>query len=32
MTIGFLIAILVLYRKYVQHRPISGPGVRPPPA
>ena len=30
---AFLGAVLlvVLYRKYVQHRPISGPGVQPPP-
>jgi len=31
---AFLGAVLlvVLYRKFVQHRPISGPGVRRPPA
>ena len=30
---AFLGAVLlvVLYRKYVQHRPISGPGVQRPP-
>jgi len=30
---AFLGAVLlvVLYRKFVQHRPISGPGVRRPP-
>jgi uncharacterized membrane protein YeaQ/YmgE (transglycosylase-associated protein family) len=30
---AFLGAVLlvVLYRKYVQHRPISGPGAQPPP-
>lgn len=26
------VLLVVLYRKLVQHRPISGPGVRPPPA
>jgi uncharacterized membrane protein YeaQ/YmgE (transglycosylase-associated protein family) len=31
---AFLGAVLlvILYRKYVQHRPISGPGARQPPA
>lgn len=31
---AFLGALLlvVLYRKYVQHRPITGPGARRPPA
>ena len=31
---AFLGAVLlvVLYRKFVQHRPITGPGVRRPPA
>jgi uncharacterized membrane protein YeaQ/YmgE (transglycosylase-associated protein family) len=24
--------LVILYRKYVQHRPISGPGARRPPA
>jgi hypothetical protein len=30
---AFLGAVLlvILYRKYVQHRPISGPGARQPP-
>jgi uncharacterized membrane protein YeaQ/YmgE (transglycosylase-associated protein family) len=30
---AFLGAVLlvVLYRKYVQQRPISGPGAQPPP-
>jgi uncharacterized membrane protein YeaQ/YmgE (transglycosylase-associated protein family) len=26
------VVILVLYRKFVQHRPITGPGARQPPA
>ena len=26
------VLLVVLYRKFVQHRPISGPGVRRPPA
>jgi uncharacterized membrane protein YeaQ/YmgE (transglycosylase-associated protein family) len=31
---AFLGAVLLViaYRKYVQHRPISGPGARQPPA
>jgi uncharacterized membrane protein YeaQ/YmgE (transglycosylase-associated protein family) len=31
---AFLGALLlvILYRKYVQHRPITGPGARRPPA
>jgi uncharacterized membrane protein YeaQ/YmgE (transglycosylase-associated protein family) len=35
---GFLFALLgavlllILYRKFVQHRPITGPGARQPPA
>jgi uncharacterized membrane protein YeaQ/YmgE (transglycosylase-associated protein family) len=24
--------LVILYRKYVQHRPITGPGARRPPA
>ena len=26
------VVVLVLYRKFVQHRPITGPGARQPPA
>jgi uncharacterized membrane protein YeaQ/YmgE (transglycosylase-associated protein family) len=35
---GFLFALLgavlllIVYRKFVQHRPITGPGARQPPA
>ena len=35
---GFLFALLgavlllILYRKFVQHRPITGPGARQPPS
>ena len=35
---GFLFAflgavlLLILYRKFIQHRPITGPGARQPPA
>ena len=25
------VLLVILYRKYVQHRPISGPGARQPP-
>jgi uncharacterized membrane protein YeaQ/YmgE (transglycosylase-associated protein family) len=29
--VGSVVA-LILYRKFVQHRPITGPGARQPPA